>query len=658
MMNISQLTVDEKLRLLAGKNGWQTEDLDGKLPNIVLSDGPLGVRKTPVTAWDENTFQLKDLPAVAYPSFEVLSQTWNPELACEMGACLADDCIEKGVDVLLGPGVNIKRSPTCGRNFEYFSEDPYIAGVFGREYIKGLQFRKIGATLKHYLANNNEFGRVWASSNVDERTLREIYMRAFEIALEAQPWAVMTSYNLLNGVRVSNNAEYMYVLRNELGHGENLVMSDWDAVKDHPASVKSGHDLEMPFNETNLNALRAACASGEITEKEIDRCTERVLALVAKVKVARQNRKITHTIQQRRQTAQKIQEEGIVLLKNNGVLPIRNGQCVSITAQVGDRYIAGGGSACVVPEQEQAPLLDCLKPLLPGSTIDCEQIWGGDYVKCFTNADGADVSIVTVGFPMSEGNDRRHITLKNWDNEDWFIKAMAKRNPNTVVVVTGGGVFDVSEWIDDVAAIVYVGYPGQMGNPALAKILSGVVNPSGKLTETFARHQNDYPSENIFFDGLNYNYDEGMDVGYRYFDKHPEQVQYPFGYGLSYTSFAYSDLQVTMDGKKCVATFCVTNTGTANGAEVSQIYVRAVDSKVEKPIKELRGFAKTFLKVGETRQVQVELDNRAFDHYDVQSHAWVTDSGTYEIIVAENAQKECLISNINVAVKKCVADSV
>ncbi len=652
-MNIAQLTIEEKLRLLAGKNGWQTEDLDGKLHSVVLSDGPLGVRKTSQNEWDGNAFVARDLPAVAYPSAQVLSQTWNPELAEQMGQCLADDCMEKDVDVLLGPGVNIKRSPVCGRNFEYFSEDPYISGIFGREYIKGLQSGRIGATLKHYLANNNEFGRVWTSSNVDERTLREIYMRAFEIAMEAKPWAVMTSYNLLNGVRVSNNGEYMDILRKELGHGENLVMSDWDAVKDHPASVKSGHDLEMPYNPDDLQVIREAYEKGEITEEEIDRCVERVLAMVDKVNSARQTRKIFHSIEDRRAVARKIQEEGIVLLKNSGVLPIRNGQRVAITAQVKNRYLAGEGSSHVEPEQKPEPLEACLQRELPESEILCDEIWnGGDYVKCFKNAEGAEVSVVTVGFPMCEGVDRRILTLKHWDNEDLFIKALAKRNPNTVVVVSGGGVVDMSAWLDDVAAVVYVGYPGQMGSPALAKVLSGIVNPSGKLTETFAKHQEDYPSENIFFDGLNYNYDEGMEVGYRHFDKHPEKVQYPFGYGLSYTKFSHSDLKVELADKQCTVSFQVTNIGERDGAEVSQIYVRAVDSKVEKPIKELRGFAKTFLKAGETKEVCVELDSRAFDHYDVETHAWVTDAGTYEIIVAENSQKECLCAKINLEARK------
>ncbi len=644
-MDALKMTIDEKIRLLAGKNGWQLENLDGKLPQVILADGPLGVRKTSVNAWDENTFQCKDLPAVAYPSAQVLSQTWNPELAYEMGQCLADDCMEKDVDVLLGPGVNIKRSPTCGRNFEYYSEDPYVAGVFGREYIRGIQSKHVGATLKHYLANNNEIGRVWTSSNVDERTLREIYMRAFEIALTAQPWAVMSSYNLLNGVRVAHNTQYVDILRNELGHGENLLMSDWDAVKDHVVSVKSGHDLEMPINEQHLEDLRRAYEAGEITQEEIDRCAQRVIAFVEKISAERQLRQNTYTLEERRESARKIAREGIVLLKNNGILPIQNGQSVAFTAQVVDRYYSGSGSANVVPEHQTEPLPQCLRRLLPDSQVDSAQFWSNDYLQCFTNADGKDVSVISVGFVIGEGNDRQHLKVKQWDDEEWFIKKVAKRNPNTVVVIYGGGAVDVSAWIDDVAAVVYAGYPGQMGTQAVAEVLTGTVNPSGKLTETFAA-QEYYPSENIEFDGLNYNYDEGMDVGYRYFDKYPEQVQYPFGYGLSYTQFRHSDLQVKRDGKKVAASFKVTNTGDRDGAEVSQIYVRAVDSGVEKPIKELRGFAKTFLKAGETKEVCVELDNRAFDHYDVRSRAWVTDSGTYEIIVAENAQAECLCTKI------------
>ena len=637
-MSNMDLTIQEKLKLLAGKNGWQLEDLNGKLYEVSVADGPVGVRKTSAPDWGETAVNIKDLPAVAYPSLEVLSQTWNLELAYTMGECLADDCIEKDVDVLLAPGINIKRSPTCGRNFEYPSEDPYLAGVCAGEYIKGVQSKHVGTTLKHYLANNNEVGRLWASSNVDERTLREIYMRAFEIAIKAQPWAVMCSYNLLNGVQVSHDKKSFDILREELGFGDNLIMSDWMAVKDHTASVKAGLDLEMPFNEKHLQELTEDYKNGKITEAEINACVERVLAFIEKVGNESKLRKITCSVEERRSVAQKIEEEGIVLLKNNGVLPIKNGQSVGVTAQMLDRYLAGGGSAKVVPEKKIESVPDCLKTVLSKSNIECAQMWSDEYVESFTTVDGKDVAVILCGFEEGEGNDRNSLKLNNWDNEDWFIKAVAKRNPNTVVVMYGGGVVDVSSWIDDVAALVYVGYAGECGSEAIANVLSGNVNPSGKLTETFAKQQKDYPSENIEFDGLNYNYREGMDVGYRYFDKHPEKIRFPFGYGLSYTKFAYSNLQIKTDGEKTSVLFKITNVGECAGAEVAQVYVRAIDSKVEKPIKELRGFAKTYLEAGATKDMEIVLDDRAFMHYDVNEKAWVKDVGQYEIIVAKHSQ--------------------
>ena len=268
-MDIKNLSIEERIKLLGGKNAWQIEDLDGKLYQVVVSDGPVGLRKTSWLNWSHNG-ENTDLPAVAYPSIQVLSQCWDEDIAKEMGECLADDCIDKDVDVLLAPGVNIKRSPLCGRNFEYASEDPYLAGVCARAYINGLQSRHVGATLKHYLANNNEVGRFWASSNVDERTLREIYMRVFEIALEAKPWAVMESYNLLNGEFVSQHKKAFEALRGELGHGDALVMSDWGAVRDHTASVKAGVDIEMPFDEGHLEQLKKDFADGKISEEEIE----------------------------------------------------------------------------------------------------------------------------------------------------------------------------------------------------------------------------------------------------------------------------------------------------------------------------------------------------------------------------------------------------
>lgn len=641
-----EFSIDEKMKLLAGKNGWQLEDLNGKLYKVSVSDGPLGVRKTATEEWGGNVFKLRDLPSVAYPSMEVLSQTWNLELAYRLGECIADDCIEKNVDVLLGPGINIKRSPVCGRNFEYVSEDPLLAGVFAREYIRGLQDCHVGATLKHYLANNNEIGRLCASSNIDERTLREIYMRGFEIAVEAHPWAIMCSYNLLNGVIVSEDKESFRVLREDLGFGNGLIMSDWGAVRDHAASVRAGCDVEMPFNEEDLSQLKAAYAHGELQEAEIDVCAQRVIDFIEKVGDESKKRNRKYDLQFRRDISQKVAEEGIVLLKNNGVLPIRNGQSVSASVQEYDRYYAGGGSARVEPEKELLPLSQCLQNNLPNSRVLNAKMRWTDYEAFFKNADKSNVAVVCCGVQAAEGFDRTTLKLQGTEDEEWVIKTLAKHNPNLVVVMYAGGVVDVSAWIDDVAALVYVGYAGECGSEAIANILTGKANPSGKLTETFAKTREDYPSENIPFDGFNYNYFEKLEVGYRYFDKHPEKIRFPFGYGLSYTQFVYFDIQTKIQERKCSVEFSIENVGDFDGAEVAQVYVRPIDSAVEKPIKSLSGFSKVFLKKGEKKRIRVELDDKAFSHYDIAEKRWVIDFGEYEICVAKHSQSIKLAAKI------------
>jgi len=645
----STLSIAQKTKLLVGKNGWQLDDLDGALYQVSVADGPVGLRKTSTVEWGEEAFKLRDLPSVAYPSIEVLAQTWNTALAYEMGECLANDCIEKGVDVLLAPGINLKRSPINGRNFEYVSEDPLLTGLVSAAYINGLQDHHVGATLKHYLANNNEIGRFWTSSNIDERTLRELYMRGFEIAIQnAHPWAVMCSYNLLNGVRVAQDTEAFAVLRKELGCGDSLIMSDWDAVKDRTASAKAGLDLEMPFHQAHLDAFRKDCEEGRISEAEVDACVERVLDFVQKVEQESKLRTLTRSIDARREVALRIAEEGIVLLKNNGILPLRDGQSIGVSAWDFHRSWSGWGSARVVPESLSEPLPALLAGALPSSRVEATAVWSNDYVRIFTGASEHDACIVVVGYEQGEGNDRQTLSLDVGDSNEWLIKEIARRNPNTVVVMHGGGAVDVSGWIDDVAALVYVGYSGQHGNDAVANVLTGRVNPSGKLAETFAKTRKDYPSEQVAFDGLNYDYAEGMGVGYRYFDKHPEAVRYPFGYGLSYTSFAYSDLTLSESNGTVSVTFSLRNTGARDGAEISQVYVRALDSAVEKPDHELRGFAKTTLSAGETKSVTVTLDERAFSHYCPDTHAWVTDYGSYEILIAENAQSVLLRTTVTI----------
>ena len=476
--DLKKFTLEEKVRLVAGKDTWHTDDLDGKVYKVKVSDGPVGLR-TPNLGGEWGG---KTIPAVAFPSTQVLSQTWTPALAYKTGELLADECIERNVDVLLAPGINVKRLPQCGRNFEYVSEDPYLSGIFGREYIKGVQDHHVGTSLKHYCVNNQENSRLSQSSELDERTLREIYTYNFKIALEAKPWTVMSSYNAVNGVKVSQHKKLNDMLREDLGF-EGLIMSDWGAVDDHVASVKSGLDLEMPYKKENMEALLAAVQSGEVTEEGLDARCIKVLELCEKCENEKKLRKIETTVEERREAAQRVAEEGIVLLKNNGVLPIADGASVSVMGEAAVKYVSGGGSARVTLDHDIANLVNELQAELPMSDVSYVEYYGGTISKSIINAYGKDVSVVCVDQIDSEGIDRDSIRLSSRLEE--VIIETARLNPNTVVILYCGSAIDMTAWGDKVAAIVAAGYHGERGNAAIAKILSGKVNPSGKTTETY-----------------------------------------------------------------------------------------------------------------------------------------------------------------------------
>ncbi len=645
---LSKLTIDEKMKLVAGKDFWHTEDFNGKLYMVTVSDGPIGLRKPSIgTAW-----QSKDIPAIAYPSTEVLAQTWNPELAYKTGECLADDCIELDVDVLLGPGVNIKRDPACGRNFEYFSEDPIVAGIMGREYIKGVQAHHVGTSLKHYCANSIEIGRIWSSSEVDERTLREIYLKAFEIACEADPTTVMSSYNLLNGIRVNESKKLLTILREEFGFGDKLIMSDWDAVKNHVASVKAGCDWEMPYNEGNLNELRQAYANGEITEVEIDACALRVLKFIEKCAENKKQAKVSSTKEERYAAAQKVNEEGIVLLKNNGVLPIQANAKVFITGEKPNAYYCGGGSSRVAPLGEIKTLGETLKEAIPSADVlvrgtSYDSAVSKEYWASYEDGYDRDVCIVVCGDSESEGDDRYN-GLHLCNKDERMILQVAETNPNTVVVLRYGAAVDVRSFADKVAAIIWAGYGGERGNEALANILSGKVNPSGRLAETFAHTYEDYPCYGTHDSYMLNRYTEGLDVGYRYFDKHPEKVRYPFGFGLSYSKFEYSDLQVKEAGDGFDVCFAVSNVSSVDGADVPQVYVHEVFPRTYRPYKELKAFKKVFIKAGKSEKVCVHLNRNDFAFYSVFGDGWTVTPGHYVIYVGKNTQEICLEAKIQV----------
>lgn len=641
---VKDFSSKEKLKLLMGQDCWHTEDLDGKLYKAKVSDGPIGLR-TP--SWIDDRFQ--DQPSIAYPATQVLSQTWDKQLAYELGCALAADSVERNVDVLLAPAINIKRIPHCGRNFEYFSEDPLVAGTLAKHYIQGLQDNHVGATLKHYCCNNTEYSRLWLSAEVDERTLREIYLRAFEIACEAKPWAVMCSYNVVNGVRMSEHKKLFKLLRKDFKFGDNLIMSDWGAVIDAPASVTAGLDLIMPYHDKHENDLLNAYDKGELKDNHVDDCANRVLKFVDRCESESQLRKVNMTRETRLAVARKIAEEGIVLLKNNGVLPVKQGASVSLGGNYANNYLNGGGSSAVTPDEQPITLLSALRQAMPTSSVTYRDLWEYGVSESpllqVNDAYGKDVAIVCAGLHDCEGFDRAYARLP--ESQVRIIRETAALNPNTVVVLYCGAPIDVSDWIDEVAAVVWAGYLGQVGNLALADVIVGKVNPCGKLTETFPMTEYAYPAHDTYCDSMVSLYSDGLLVGYRYHvtaqhkmltESKLAQPRFPFGYGLSYSRFRYDNVSATVCANGSVKVeWDVTNLSDVDGTEVSQLYVREVRPKVFRPFMELGGFERVEVAAHTTVRVKTTLPASAFAYYSVSLDRWLVEGGNYEVYVGASS---------------------
>lgn len=658
-MNLKDLTIEEKLRLICGKDCWHTCDFNGKIPSVTVTDASMGVRM-PATPEEGGG---GDKPSVSYPSSQMLANTWNPDAVRAYAECVADDCLDYGADILLGPGVNIKRNPLCGRNFEYYSEDPYLAGVIAREYISAMQAEGAGACVKHFCCNNLEYNRKFQSSEVDERTLREIYYKPFEIACEAKPVSIMCSYNKINGVQGSENKKGFSILREEYGF-DGAVMSDWAAVYDRAKSAKAGLDLEMPFSQSNYDKLREDYQAGRITEAEIDVCAGRVLEMVSRCKEMQKGKKRKRSPEERVNLARELAEEGIVLLKNDGVLPLKKGQTVSACGLYGapysagrdnSHYLAGGGSGKVVRLTNQFDIPEALRKA--GFTVSYEPAFGDlSLDNSFMNPRSAmensalsNVNLVFAGTGTAietEGNDRKSMKLS--DVQERAILDTSAVNPNTVVILFAGAPIDMSAWIGEVSAVVWAGFPGEKGAEAVANVLTGKVNPSGKLSETFPLGYEDTPASQGYLDGAVTRYQEGLDVGYRYFDTYGVPVLFPFGYGLSYSEFEYKNLKLKPDGDGLEVHFELENASDTDGREISQVYVRAMSSYLYRPYKELKGFAKTSVKAGRTEKVQTTLDRRAFEYWSVADGCWKIEDGVYEIIVGASVSDEKLSAKIKI----------
>jgi len=660
---IEKLTLEEKLQLLTGKNNWETVAVERLgIPSIFVSDGPHGLRKMVV---DENG-NYQTLKSTCFPTASAMAATWNPELAYEVGECIAEECQAENVDIILGPGVNIKRTPLCGRNFEYFSEDPYLAGEMAAAYINGVQSRNVGTSLKHYAANNQEYDRHHISSEVDIRALREIYLKPFEIAVKkAQPWTVMCSYNRINGVYGSEHKWLLDdVLRKEWGF-EGFVVSDWGAVWDRAKSLKASLELAMPYNENHFNVLKKAYEEGKITDDEINSALERLLKIVFRAYEARKNRIGKYDAEKHHEVAKKVALESITLLKNdNNILPI-NREKVKKLAIIGEfaamPVIQGGGSAHVQTAKVDAPL-DRIKELAQKEGIEVEyaismsvpsnsQYNQNSALRIAENADQVIIFAGNRGRVESEGYDRTSIKLSP-DIENAILQ-ISRLNPNTVVVVQAGSAIDMTAWIGRVKAVVFDWYSGQAGGSAIAEILFGVHSPSGKIAETFPICLEDTPAYGTYpGNGIVSWYREGIMVGYRYYDTFEKPVLFPFGHGLTYTQFEYSDLKITPDvageNDEITVSFSVKNTGNMHGKETVQLYVRDMCSHVLRPFKELKGFAKVDLKPGEKKEVTFRLGRDAFAYYSIAENNWHVEGGEYKILIGASSQDIRLTGRVKI----------
>lgn len=649
---VSKMSLEEKAALCTGASVWTTTPIERLgVPEITFSDGPHGVRRVA----DVNNLLANSLPATCFPTASCMASTWDVDLIHAMAQALAEECIALKVDVVLGPGTNMKRTPLGGRNFEYFSEDPYLAGQLTASYIDGVQSKGVGTSLKHFATNNQETRRLVISANIDERTLREIYLPAFETAVKkAKPWTVMCAYNKLNGTYVSENHMLLVDILKDEWNFEGLVISDWGAVHDRVASLKGGLDLEMPGpRERRVKAVVDAVHSGALDESLLDESVRRILGVVFKAVETRKDG--SFDVAAHHALARRVASEGLVLLKNNGILPLKGQQHIAVIGRAAkEAYYQGGGSSHINPTQVDIPLVELQKLAGEARLIYSEGYPAEDRFdqllidEAVKHARMSQVALLYISLPAtkeSEGYDRSDLDLTA--QQVALIKAVTAAQPKTVVILNNGAPVVMSEWIDGTAAILEAWMMGQAGGGAIADVLFGKVNPSGKLAETFPRNLVDTPAH-LNFPGGNdeVRYGEGIYIGYRYYDARQAPVQFPFGYGLSYTTFSYSNPRVSAqtfkDADGLTVSVDVTNTGNVAGKEIVQVYVHDRISRLVRPPKELKGFAKVGLLPGETKTVSIALDFRAFAYYHPGYQQWITEDGEFDLLIgASSADIRC-----------------
>ena len=643
---ISQMTLEEKAGMCSGLDFWHLKGVERLgIPSLMVSDGPHGLRKQ-----DQEADHLginESIKAVCFPPAVLSACSFDRELLEKLGEVVGDEAQATDLSVVLGPAVNIKRSPLCGRNFEYYSEDPYLAGEAAAAFINGVQSRHVGTSIKHFAANNQEFNRMSASSEVDERTMREIYLPAFETAVKkSQPYTVMCSYNRINGTYASENPWLLTkVLRDEWGF-EGYVMSDWGAVNDRVEGLKAGLELEMPASGgINDAEIVKAVQEGTLDEAVLDRAVERILNIVFEYVDNRKEQPLT--LEKDHEFAQHVAEESIVLLKNEAVLPLEEQENVAfIGGFVKNPRYQGGGSSHV-NSFKVTSAWDALEEkknvtYAEGFSSEKDEYDEKLAAEAIETAKKADKAIIFAGLPESfesEGYDRKHMHLPECQNK--LIEEIVKVQPNTIVVLHNGAAVEMP-WLKSVKGLVEAYLGGQAVGQALVNILYGAVNPSGKLAETLPIKLEDNPSYLNFGDGVKVEYHEGIFVGYRYYEKKKMDVAFPFGHGLSYTTFEYSNLRTDKDtmteGETIQVSVDVTNTGDRAGKEIVQLYVSDLTNAARRPEKELKGFEKVALNPGETKTVTFTVDKRSLAWYNTEIQDWYAASGTYEILIASSSR--------------------
>ncbi len=643
---LKELTLEEKASLCSGADFWHTKAIERlAIPQIMVSDGPHGLRKN---AEDSSNPQ-EAIKAVCFPTASALACSFDRNLLTAMGKALGEECQAEKVSVILGPGCNIKRSPLCGRNFEYFSEDPYLASEMAAAHIKGVQSKGVGTSLKHFAANNQETRRLTINERIDERTLHEIYLAAFEGAVkQASPWTVMCSYNRINGYHSAQNKWLLTdVLRDEWGY-DGLVMSDWGAVDDRVEGIKAGLDLEMPASfGKNDRLIVDAVNSGKLSMKALDKCVERVLKLVDK---AEESRTPTEwDMEAHHELAAKIAEQCAVLLKNDdAILPLSKEDKVCFIGEFAEKPRYQGGGSSHINSFKVTSALDAVKEY-------CKVEYAQGFITYEDRTDPKlleqavecakynDKVVIFAGLPdsfESEGFDRTHMRMPECQLE--LIQEISKVNKNIVVVLHNGSPVELP-FFDDIKVLLEVYLGGQAIGKATCDLLFGEAVPSGKLAESWCMKLEDNPSY-LNFPGVvdELTYSEGIFVGYRYYDKKKMAVRFPFGYGLSYTNFSYSDLVISAseinDDQTLTVSCNITNTGNRAGMETVQLYVGDKESSVIRPVKELKGFEKVSLRPGETKKVFFTLDKRAFAYYETSINDWFVEYGEFEIMIGASSR--------------------